>query len=192
MNSSTRLRRALMMGTNPQSGDLPELIERLGKEPDFFVLDMLTWAITRHPVELSYPRLVEALDVVPARSQVLHTLSKIAHPDTWSVITPELLHDHDPAVRATAWRVAVTTVPQDEVDALVTELLYELGRGGADTQRSLNRALASLSSHSCVRLESVARHARQILALIDDPDSDYVSDINFARKVAALGMDGQD
>lgn len=37
MNSSLRLRRALAMGTNPQSGDLPLLIAQLGKEPDFVV-----------------------------------------------------------------------------------------------------------------------------------------------------------
>src|SRR5690625_5383500 len=82
MNSSTRLRRALMMGSNPQSGDLPVLIEQLGKEPDFFVRDMLTWAITRHPHDESFPLLAAALDDPQARAQVLHTLSKIGHPDT--------------------------------------------------------------------------------------------------------------
>ena len=130
-----------MVGSNPQSGDLPVLIEQLGKEPDFFVRDMLTWAITRHPHDESFPLLAAALDDPQARAQVLHTLSKIGHPDTWSVLRAEMLHDADVAIRTTAWRVAVAAVPEAKVNALVTELIQELGRGDAETQRSLTARL---------------------------------------------------
>ncbi|APT82315.1 HEAT repeat domain-containing protein [Corynebacterium ammoniagenes] len=192
MNSSLRLRRALAMGTNPQSGDLPLLIAQLGKEPDFFVRDMLTWAITRHPVTTSYPLLVRALDNPDGRSQVLHTLSKLAHPDTWSVITAAMLHDEDIEVRTTAWRVAVAAVPDNQVDYLVAELIQELGRGDIDTQRSLSRALASLSFASRNRVAALATHARHVLALMDNPDAHDELSSDFARKLAALGPDGQD
>ena len=192
MNSSTRLRRALAMGTNPQSGDLPMLIEQLGSEPDFFVRDMLTWSLTRHPQAQVYPLLVRALDNPRARAQALHTLSKLGHPDTWAVITPALLHDDDAAVRTTAWRVAVASVPEAEVDDLIAELIGELGRGEVETQRSLSRALASFGPLARDRVQHVAHHAQHALALIDDPDGEDHTHLEFARKVAALGIDSAD
>lgn len=192
MNSSIRLRRALAMGTNPQSGDLPMLIEQLGREPDFFVRDMLTWALTRHPQDDVYPLVVRALETPEARAQALHTLSKLGHPDTWAVITPALLHDDDVAVRTTAWRVAVASVPEAEIDGLLNELMRELGRGDVETQRSLSRALASFGSRARDRIQHVAHHAQHALALIDYPDGEDQFSVEFARKVAALGSDSAD
>ena len=192
MNSSTRLRRALAMGTSPQSGDLPVLIEQLGSEPDFFVRDMLTWALARHPHEEVYPLLVRALENPDARAQALHALSKLGHPNTWTVVTPALLQDTNVAVRTTAWRVAVASVPEAETDWLIAELLQELGRGDVETRRSLSRALASFGSRVRDRIEYVANHAQHVVALIDDPDGDDHSQVDFARKVAALGFDGAD
>lgn len=181
MNFSTRLRRALAMGTNPQSGDLPMRIEQLGSEPDFFVRDMLTWALTRHPQDIIYPLLVRALENPRARAQALHTLSKLGHPDTWAVITPALLHDDDVAVRTTAWRVAVASVPEAEIDALLTELIGELGRGEVETQRSLSRAdLTSFGPLVCDRLQHVVHHAQYALVLIDDPDGEDHTHLDFA------------
>ena len=54
-------------------------IERCGIEPDFYVRDMLTWALARQPVSITMPLLLEQAKstVVQARSQALHTLSKI-------------------------------------------------------------------------------------------------------------------
>jgi len=192
MNSSIRLRRALAMGTNPQSGDLPMLIEQLGSEPDFFVRDMLTWALTRHPQDEVYPLLVRALDNPEARAQALHTLSKLGHPDTWAVITPALLHDDDVAVRTTAWRVAVAAVPEAEINELIAELVQEIGRGEVETQRSLSRALASFGPLAHKQVEHVVHHAQHALALIDAPDEQDQSHLDFARKVAALGIDSAD
>ena len=192
MNSSTRLRRALMMGSNPQSGDLPVLIEQLGKEPDFFVRDMLTWAITRHHHDESFPLLAAALDDPQARAQVLHTLSKIGHPDTWSVLRAEMLHDADVAIRTTAWRVAVAAVPEAKVNALVTELIQELGRGDAETQRSLNRALVALGAPARAHLEAIAMQTSTALALFDDPTSAAHSNLDLARKVALYPAHWQD
>ncbi|MBK0419836.1 HEAT repeat domain-containing protein [Leucobacter sp. CSA1] len=79
-NPSSRLRAALAAGTHPEPGDVPVLIRRCGTEPDFFVRDRLTWALTRHPADTTVPLLLEALqpDSAPqARAQALHTLSKV-------------------------------------------------------------------------------------------------------------------
>ncbi|MGO3043618.1 HEAT repeat domain-containing protein [Corynebacterium casei] len=192
MNSSTRLRSALAMGTNPQSGDLPKLIEQLGSEPDFFVRDMLTWALTRHPQDEVYPLLVRALDNPRARAQALHTLSKLGHPDTWDVITPALLHDDDAAVRTTAWRVAVASVPEAEINELIAELVQEIGRVQVEPQRSLSRALASFGPLAREQVEHVVQHAQHVLALIDDPEREDHTHLEFARKFAALGIDSAD
>ena len=192
MNSSARLRRALMMGTNPQSGDLPVLIQQLGTEPDFFVRDMLTWAITRHPREDSFPLLVAALSDAHAASQALHTLSKINHPDTWSVLSAEMFHSEDVALRTTAWRLAAAVVPAEEVHGLVAELVLELGRGDEDTQRSLNRALAHLGAPARARLEVIAAQTHAALALFDDPSSDGLRNVDLARKIALWGTHEQD
>ena len=48
-NPSTRLQAALAIGTHPDPGLVDVLIARSAIEPDFFVRDMLTWALTRLP-----------------------------------------------------------------------------------------------------------------------------------------------
>ncbi len=70
-NSSIRLRAALAAGTTPDPSFVRVLVERCESEPDFFVRDMLTWALTRHPTELTVPALLTELhsDAPQARSQ---------------------------------------------------------------------------------------------------------------------------
>ena len=77
--SSTRLQAALTAGTSPQPDYVDVLVERSAVEPDFFVRDMLTWALTRHDPVSAVDRLLPELrsPVAQARSQALHTLSKI-------------------------------------------------------------------------------------------------------------------
>lgn len=53
--SSVRLRAAMAVGTTPDPRFVDKLIERSAIEPEFFVRDMLTWALTRHPVSLTLP-----------------------------------------------------------------------------------------------------------------------------------------
>lgn len=59
----------------------------------FYVRDMLTWALIRNDTPTLIEQLLPELgsDVAQARSQALHTLSKIGHPDTWRAITSVLL-----------------------------------------------------------------------------------------------------
>lgn len=70
---STLLRAALAIGTACDQGALELIVERCGVEPDFYVRDMLTWALTRLPKELVLPFIVQELDSpnAQARSQAL-------------------------------------------------------------------------------------------------------------------------
>src|SRR5690625_2872041 len=140
--SSTRLRAALAAGTRPDPALVEPLVARCRTEPDFFVRDMLTWALTRHPADLTVPLLLAELGstAAQARSQAAHTLSKIGDARAWDAVRAGLLHDADDEAARSAWRAAVTLVPDGEEEALATELLRELGRGGAETRRSLCRA----------------------------------------------------
>ncbi|MFC7728118.1 HEAT repeat domain-containing protein [Actinomadura keratinilytica] len=99
-SSSVRLRAAMAVGAAPDPGFVDKLIERCAVEPDFFVRDMLTWALTRHPSSATLPRLVDQLrsERAQVRSQALHTLSKIGDRRAWPAITRELLTDADDEV----------------------------------------------------------------------------------------------
>ena len=145
-DSSVRLRAALAIGTTPDPRFVDELVERCAVEPEFHVRDMLTWALTRHPSSMTVPRLVGELrsERAQARSQALHTLSKIGNRRTWPAITRALLTDADDEVARSAWRAAAVLVPEGEESALAAVLSTQLGRGGRETQMSLSRALVAL------------------------------------------------
>lgn len=194
-DASTRLRAALAAGTAPEAGFVDPLVQRCAVEPDFFVRDMLTWALTRLPAELTVPRLVVELSSTraQARSQALHTLSKIGDGSAWPAITDDLLHDTDTEVARAAWRAAVVLAPADEHSALASTLAREFGRGDTEVQRSLSRAFVTLgeAASSAVTTalrhpdRSVRAHAQATRRLIDDPESDFETDLALARKVVA-------
>src|SRR5579862_6110750 len=145
-DESTRLKAALAIGSNPEPGLVDILVARCAIEPDFYVRDMLTWALTRFPPEITVPRLLAELrsERAQARSQALHTLSKIKDASAWPAVTRSLLRDSDDEVARSAWRAAVILVPNEEKMGLAEELATQLGRGDRDVQLSLSRALASL------------------------------------------------
>ncbi|HET6286112.1 MAG TPA: HEAT repeat domain-containing protein, partial [Amycolatopsis sp.] len=60
-SSSTRLQAALAAGTRPDIRFVDALMARCAIEPDFFVRDMLTWALTRFPAESTVPALLAEL-----------------------------------------------------------------------------------------------------------------------------------
>ncbi|MFD6454010.1 HEAT repeat domain-containing protein [Nocardia sp. NPDC060220] len=194
--ASIRLRAALAAGTQPRPALLGVLIDRCAVEPDFFVRDMLTWALTRLPGELTVPRLRAELESggAQARSQALHTLSKIGDPAVWPAITPALLRDPDDDVARSAWRAAVVLVPDAERAALATELATQFGRGDRDVRRSLSRALATLGEVITTVLHRAAGstdphvrgHAQATERLLRDPDAAFDPDIDAAKRVAAL------
>jgi HEAT repeat protein len=195
-NPSSRLQAALTAGTNPDPAHVDVLIARCAREPDFFVRDMLTWALTRHDQSATAERLLSELQsaVPQARSQALHTLSKIGDPRTWDAITTELLRDTDDEVARTAWRTAAAVVPADRATDLAETLSTQLDRGGPQVQLSLSRAFAALGAAAAPVVEraktardpGVCAHAIATERLMQNPDEDFHDAIAEARRTVAL------
>ena len=194
--ATTRLQAALAAGTDPVGEQVEALVERCAVEPDFFVRDMLTWALVRHEPAAVAARLLPELtsDVAQARAQALHTLSKVRHPGTWPAITPALLRDPDDEVARAAWRAAVTLAPDDARAGLADALATQLGRGGPDVQRSLSRALVALEEAAAdvvARAASapdpgVGAHAIATQQLVQDPDAGFDAILAEAHRTVAL------
>nr|WP_204249055.1 HEAT repeat domain-containing protein [Nocardia arizonensis] len=196
-DASTRLRAALAIGTRADPDLIDALLARCAIEPDFFVRDMLTWALVRMPARLTVPGLRAELrsDLPQARSQALHTLSKIGDRGVWPAISRALLCDADDDVARSAWRAAVILVPDDDRRALAEELATQLGRGDREMRLSLSRALVALADVSVPVIraatasddEAVRAHASATERLLLDPDAEFESAVAAARRVAALG-----
>lgn len=199
---SVRLRAALAIGTTPDPGSVDALVERCAVEPEFFVRDMLTWALTRHPSSTTVPRLVAELrsERAQARSQALHTLSKVGDRRAWPAITRAVLTDADDEVARSAWRAAVLLVPEGEEPALAQVLATQLGRGGRETQRSLGRALVALGEVAAPVLRAattdpdprVRRHAVAVERLLRDPDAGFEPDVEEAKRIVVLLANGRE
>lgn len=193
-SSSARLQSALAAGTYPDVRFVPVLVDRSGIEPDFFVRDMLTWALMRHPASATIPRLLYEVgsDLPQARSQALHTLSKIGDPRGWAAITPEVLRDTDDGVATTAWRTASGLVPAGQEAALAEELATQLGRGDHTVQRSLSRsfvalgvvALPMLRARAAHRDIDIRIHAVATERLVLDPEEGFDAALAEAKRLA--------
>lgn len=200
--SSVRLRAALAVGTTPDPRFVGKLIERCAIESEFFVRDMLTWALTRQPVSLTLPALLREVrsEHGQARSQALHTLSKLGDRRAWPVITGALLRDADDEVARGAWRAAVVLVPEGEEAALASVLATRLGLGGRETQLSLSRALTALGEVIGPALRTATKdpdprvraHALATQRLSREPDTGFEYAIEEAKRVVALGGSGQE
>lgn len=201
-NPQQRLQAALSIGTAAEDRHLGALIDRCGVEPDFFVRDMLTWAITRMPAEEALPLLLTELrsEVPQAQSQALHTLSKIGDPRGWEAMDPALIGDWliahtDTEVARSAWRAGVVLVPGEERESFASSLITQLGRGDIETQKSLSRAIVSLGEDLVSvldeRLQSeddtVRAHAMATRDMFDDPDAGFAHALDAAKRVLALG-----
>jgi HEAT repeat protein len=134
-------------------------------------------------------------DVAQARSQALHTLSKIKDRRTFEAITPSLLRDRDDDVARSAWRAAVILVPEEQKPQLAEELATQLGRGGRDLQLSLSRALAALGPeviepHLRTAMASsvpgIRAHAVATERLLSDPNAGAEFAVHEARRQFAL------
>jgi HEAT repeat protein len=199
---SVRLRAALALGTTPDPGFIPTLIERCAVEPEFSVREILTWALTRQPAAVTVPQLLGELrsERAQARSQALHTLSKIKDRQAWPAITRALLSDADDEVARSAWRAAVALVPDGEKPGLAAVLSTQLGRGERETQLSLSRALIALGEVILPPLRTamsdhdprVRGHAIATERLLRDPDAGFEFAVEEAKRVVALGRTGQE
>lgn len=191
---SARLRAALAAGTTPDPGYVDVLVRRCGVEPDFFVREMLTWALLRHGGPATVDRLLRELtSAVPlARSQALHTLSKIGDRRAWPGITTALLRDRDDDVARAAWRTAAGLVPAGQEAALAETLVTQLARGGREVRRSLTRALVALGPAAVPVVDRVAAaagpavrvHAVATARLLRDPEEDFDVAVAVAERAA--------
>ncbi|MGC4813083.1 HEAT repeat domain-containing protein [Micromonospora sp. DT228] len=200
-DSSVRLRAALAVGTAPDPRFVDMLVERCAIEPEFFVREMVTWALIRHPPALTVAKLTDQLrsERAQARSQALHTLSKIGDRRAWPAMTRALLTDPDEEVARSAWRAAVALVPPGDEPELAEVLATQLGRGTRDTRLSLSRAFVALGAVAMPILRvamqapdpQVRAHAIATERLARDPDVGVESSIEEAKRVLALGAIGE-
>ena len=58
---SVRLQAALSAGMHPDADFIEILVNQSAVDPDFYVRDMVTWALTRHPAALVVPWLLDQL-----------------------------------------------------------------------------------------------------------------------------------
>jgi HEAT repeat protein len=194
---SVRLRAAMAVGAEPDPRYVGPLVARCAVEPEFFVRDTLTWALTRHPVSLTLPALLAELrsERAQARGQALHTLSKIGDRRAWPALTRALLTDADDEVARSAWRAAAVLVPEGEEPALAAVLASQLGRGGRETRLSLSRALIALGEVIVPALraarmdgdDDVRAHAMATERLLRDPEAGFAFAVEEAKRVVALG-----
>jgi hypothetical protein len=157
---------------------------------------MLTWALLRHNEEILYPKLLDELSspISQAVSQALHTLTKIAHPESWKYVSDEFIFNEDPEVARAAWRLAANLSPESVQLTLAAKLAQLLGKGDEDFKLSLSRALAQIGEKAKIPLvdaaksetDEISTHAKFTLALIDDPELGERYSIDFATKLDLL------
>jgi HEAT repeat protein len=192
-----RLRAVMAAGTESSTDDLEVLVEQCAVEPDLQVREMLTWALIRLPAEVVVPRVLLELDrpEAQARSQALHTLSKIHDGSVYPQVAARL-HDLDPGVVRTAWRAAVVLVPEESREPLARTLAVQLGHGDRETRLSLSRALAGLGAEVVAPVlteaatshrAEVREHAAETERLLQDPDAGSELARERARREVALG-----
>jgi HEAT repeat protein len=201
-SSSVRLRAALAIGTTPDPRFVDELVERCAVEPDFSVREALTWALTRHSPSMTVPKLVDELrsERAQARSQALHTLSKIGDRRAWPAITRAILTDVDDEVARSAWRAAIVLVPDGGEPELAAVLVTQLGRGERDMRLSLSRALVALGETITPILRTamadadsgVRGHAIATERLLRNPDAGFELAVEEAKRFVALGAAGRE
>ncbi len=145
-DKSVRLKAALAAGTYPDPEFIDVLVTQCSHETDFFVRDTLSWALIRNDIPKVIDRLKPELNSEnpQAKSQALHTLTKIGDRQFYSLITHEHLLDSNDKVAVTAWRAASVLAPENEIPALVRILVTQLGRGDSDVQFDLTRFLCGL------------------------------------------------
>lgn len=194
---SVRLNAVLAAGIHPSPGDLDTLVAQCATEPDFQVREMLTWALIRQPANLVVPRVLAELarPDPQARSQALHTLSKLHDGSAWPAVAARL-DDPDAGVMRTAWYAAVALVPETERVWLANKLAAHLGYGNPDTQMSLSRALVALGAETIAPIlaatsahgnEPAQRHVEATLKLLKDPDYAFTRSQAHAHREVALG-----
>lgn len=165
-DQSVRLKAALAAGTYPEDEFIEVLISQCAIEPDFFVRDTLSWALMRNDVSKVVKYLETELQSSnnQAKSQAIHTLSKIGDKANYRLITDDMLFDSDDFMAATAWRVASVLVPDNQKPELVKKLITQLGRGDSDTQFGLTRFLCALGECIVESLTEASKSPEEVIS----------------------------
>jgi HEAT repeat protein len=165
-DQSVRLKAALAAGTYPEEEFIEVLISQCAIEPDFFVRDTLSWALMRNDVTKVVKRLESELQSSnpQAKSQAIHTFSKIGDKGNYPLITDEMLFDPDDFIASTAWRVASVLVPDERKPELARKLVTQLGRGNSDIQFGLTRFLCALGESIVEPLTEAANSTDEVIS----------------------------
>ncbi len=195
-DSSVRLHSAMMAGTFPSPEFIDLLFSQCAVEQDFFVRDMLSWALIQNNKEQVISKLIPQLDseITQARSQALHTLSKLGEKSLYPHIKSRHISDPSDEVAKTAWRTAVMLVSDTDVKPLIDKLIEQLGRGDFETKLSLSRSLCALGENIKESIylkmddaaENVSSHATFTLKLLEKPELEREFTLEFARKIDSL------
>ena len=195
-DQSVRLKAALDAGTYPKLEQIEILIAQCSRESDFYVRETLSWALIMHDRDTVVKQLEVELhsEVSQARSQALHTLTKIGDKSNYPLITPELMFDSTDSVAMTAWRAASLLVPDDQLSQLMRILFTQLGRGNAHVQMALSRALCFLGDVIVEPLQrelkspqpEIRLHAEITLKLLKSPELQSDFAMEFALRVDIL------
>ncbi|WNB84700.1 HEAT repeat domain-containing protein [Cellulomonas sp. ATA003] len=175
---------ALALGELAAPTSALALVTRLWAEPDFFVRETLTWAVTRVAVAAT-PLVVDTLrQPDPAlRVQALHVLSKIADPATTDAVLP-LAADDNPDVAAKA-RWALTRIGDPRA---IPALAARLGTGDDNSRNGTTRDLASFDRAAVPTLikalasgePPARRHAAEVLCFIGSGAEDAADALSTA------------
>jgi HEAT repeat protein len=166
-DKSVRLQAALAAGTYPEDAYIEVLVAQCANESDFFVRDTLSWALMRHETAKVVDRLKPELksNNPQAKSQAIHTLSKIGDKQYYSLITNDHHFDSLDKVAVTAWRAASVLVPDHEKPALTKILVSQLGRGDSDLQFDLTRFICALGDVIVEPLQQASESEKEEIRL---------------------------
>ncbi len=152
---------ALAAGTRPDDRYVDVLVARCAVESDFFVRDMLTWALTRHDPARTVPACSPrwgprsprrgARPCTPCRRSATRSPTRRSR--------GRCCADRHPEVARAAWRTASGLVPDDQRESLADELSTQFG--GAITTRSAASAGRSPRSAGAPSPPSNARRPRR-------------------------------
>ena len=192
-DQSERLKTALTAGTYPDLAYIDSLVCRSAIEPDFYVREMIVWALIRHDATAVVERLLPELksEIAQARSQALHTLTKLNDKKLYIHISKDLLFDATDFVAMTAWRAASRLVSEGKELELGQILIHQLGRGPFEVQHALSRAFHAIGDSILGLLqeatkssdEKIRAHSEFTLKIFADPFSEHALALDYEKSL---------
>jgi HEAT repeat protein len=191
-DQSVRLKAALAAGTYPDPSYIELLVTQCSHEPDFFVRDTLSWALMRHDITAVVERLKpELISSNPqAKSQALHTLTKIGDKKNYSLVTLEHLFDSNDQVALTAWRTASVLAPESEQLPLAKILVAQLGRGNSEVQFDLTRFLCALGDCILDLLAEAAKSPKEEVRMHAEFTAVRYQEMKLEKEKRTVGGEG--